>query len=810
MANTDTQDTDEQPTADGVDTSQIEMDPSLGPDQTAASDLGAGAQPSVADEADVRAAMGELPDSSAADQAPAPVVPAGWNPAQWNSFIDDSTPQGAAALAQMDPTQPAAPAGAPQGQPVASTSDAASVAYRGAGGPQAAADVFGQYRQRAEQQNAADSQLTAEQLGKLQADTETIKNGHRAEIVANLIYADRDSQLRDHMTTIAEGMAQEERGANLQWQAQRQKILGDYQTQLAAVRQLSASTGNPYQGMSGGQQLGLAGAEFAQGFLAAQGIHIDVSGQIDRWVDRSIATHQQQIANGMTLANDQLHLYDVARQNSMDDAEARQRYAGFVVAGLQSQIQANANRYQSNLANAQAAQAIAQLQVKADQYQNGVIAGYQARADARRRDAATAAAAQMHAGIEQWNAETERRVKEAKAGLLGGAAGGAAGAAGPDYISDPSDVQYKDVVDPNTGAVIGHQQVSGGRNTWRVMTAQEAKARGIPEASVSKYYNAAHDTQATYDKLFGLIDDMRQLRKQASTGWWQWADQRKNAARTAWEQDRNMVVQLVEQSLGTNAGNVMRNYKEFQILKGMIPNDYLTPGSASQAPVLDNTAGELAKQFKATMAANPMVVYDPQKTYKPYLNVARQNTALGKAVVDPMHMSSSLPEKQESALEDVNREDSATSPGETGHASQMFVNYLNSPANKSGMKANDFLATYGYRNEYNAIDQLAYYAHNPKLIAQSGSLVPVETANDARTRLESVVAGKFTDGKPVPGEIQDYARYVLSHVQDAEAAFTGDDASRAKLKSLSDSLLPSVEYTRIDNRRDRGAPMVDY
>jgi hypothetical protein len=782
----DTEDT-EQP-ADAIDTSQIAMDPDLAPDATAASDLGVGAQPSEADEADVRAAMGEQPDSDSAVSADQPVVPAGWNPSQWDSFIDTSTPQGRAALVQMDNGGPQDGTAAPQGPAPGLISQAASVGYRGAGGPQVAADVFGQYRQRADQQNANDAQLTSEQAQQMRDDLGQVAAGHRAEIAANLVYAHRDGILHDALSAWAENRAQEERQANLQWQAQRQKILGDYQGQLAAVRQLALSSGNPYDSMSQGQAIGLAGAEFAQGFLAAQGIHIDVSGQIDRFVDRSIQQHQQQIENMRTSANDQLHLYDVARQNSMDDAEARQRYGGFVVAALQAQIQANANRYQSNLANAQAATAIAALQVKADQYQNGLIAGYQQRADQRQREAAAAAAAQMRASVEAWNAQTKEMAARAKAGALG-----AAGALGPDYIADPSDVQYEDVKDPNTGAVIGHQAVSGGRNVWRVLTPAEAKGR-MPEAAYNDYFKSAHDTQATYDKIFGLIDDMRQLRASVNTGDPQTIGQRLNANRAAFEQDRNMLVQLVEKSLGTNAGNVMRNYKEFQVLKEMAPDDYLL--GTSQAPVLDNTAGELAKQFKAEMAANPAVMYDPQKTYKPYLNVARENTALGNAVVHPMKMSSALPEQQESALEDVSRKDSATAPGDTGKASQMFVNYLNSPANRSGMRAEDFLATNGYRNEYKAIDALAYYAHNPKYIAQSGSLVPVETANDARTRLESIANGKFTDGKDVPGEIQDYARYVLSHMQDAEASFTGDDASRAKLKALSDSLLPSVEYTR--------------
>jgi hypothetical protein len=144
----------------------------------------------------------------------------------------------------------------------------------------------------------------------------------------------------------------------------RERYLGAYEQQLAAVRQLAASSGDPMADLTRGQMLGLVGAQFAQGFLAARGINIDVSGQVDRWVSREIAKHQQKIQNARTSAEDTMHLYEIARQTSADDSEARDKYTGMVLESLKSAYSSQAAGFNSDLARAAASQKIAEADAK--------------------------------------------------------------------------------------------------------------------------------------------------------------------------------------------------------------------------------------------------------------------------------------------------------------------------------------------------------------------------------------------------------------------------------------------------------------
>jgi hypothetical protein len=148
--------------------------------------------------------------------------------------------------------------------------------------------------------------------------------------------------------------------------ADQAQYLGAYKEQLAGVRELMQRSGDPLGNAAFGTKAGLGFASFAQGFLAARGINIDVTGQIDRWVDRSIKEHQQQVENARGLAGDTLHLYEVARQTSQDDYEARQRYRGFVIEGMKGSLLENGSRFNSDVAASHAKMAVAKLEIEAN------------------------------------------------------------------------------------------------------------------------------------------------------------------------------------------------------------------------------------------------------------------------------------------------------------------------------------------------------------------------------------------------------------------------------------------------------------
>jgi hypothetical protein len=146
--------------------------------------------------------------------------------------------------------------------------------------------------------------------------------------------------------------------------AEAHKHIAAYQQQIAAVRQMAVDPRGPIARLSTGGRVALALGDFAQGFLAAKGINIDVSGQVDKWVDRSIAEQQRRIGQAQAGAEDQLHLWEIARQTSRDDQEARQRYRGWSIAAMQTQLQMNASQYRSASANADAAMINAQLDME--------------------------------------------------------------------------------------------------------------------------------------------------------------------------------------------------------------------------------------------------------------------------------------------------------------------------------------------------------------------------------------------------------------------------------------------------------------
>lgn len=181
------------------------------------------------------------------------------------------------------------------------------------------------------------------------------------EAQVNADHFRRQNELDRHAQQMQTDFANMELQRQSLVKADREHYMGQYENQLAAVRQLTVQSGNPLETLSGVEAGGLSLAMFAQGFLAPAGIHIDVSGQVDRWVERSMREHQTKIANARQNASDTLNLYSLARQASQDDWEASQRYRGFVIEAAKQGVQAEASRWGSQVAVAAANEKIALL-----------------------------------------------------------------------------------------------------------------------------------------------------------------------------------------------------------------------------------------------------------------------------------------------------------------------------------------------------------------------------------------------------------------------------------------------------------------
>lgn len=281
-----------------------------------------------------------------------------------------------AANVPMPGEAPAPSTPAPGSMPTTGVSGSSSFRGMTDAGIKRARGVYGEADVRADARLREDQAIAAGQIARSREHYDAIGGAVGQEVDATRQFMHEEALLRQQEVDFNNGAAELEHRLAAEAQADRAAYIAQYKEQLAVVRQLSLQSGNPMGGLSQGQIAGLAGAQFAQGFLAAQGINIDVAGQVDRWVDRSIQEHQMKIQNARTAAEDQLHLYQLSRQNSEDEWEARQRYRGFVIAGLQASIGLNATRFQSDIAMARANQQIARLQVEADATERSIADNY--------------------------------------------------------------------------------------------------------------------------------------------------------------------------------------------------------------------------------------------------------------------------------------------------------------------------------------------------------------------------------------------------------------------------------------------------
>jgi hypothetical protein len=456
--------------------------------------------------------------------APDETTPPAPNPAQWDSFVEGDIEMPADPVSAPSAPLPGTSAGASRSVSSGSSSGSStSRSYTGV--PQEKQDSL---LTRYESQNAASEQEFDQNAAAERAAVESRRTGE-TQLIKDQARIEREhqtklQQLADEERDFNETAAELERGIRDQEIVDREAIMGEYKQQLAGVRSLAAQSGNPLGGLSQGEALGLGAAGFAQGFLAAQGIQINVTGQIDKWVDREIAVHQQKIENAKDGAAATMHLYNVARQSSEDDWEARERYRGFVMEHMKSQIQVEAARFGTQLATQKAAERVAEL----DAQLNASIAGIGSRKSAKiaearkanleeykaiglharetRQQADSHRVAQQNANAASMNARTnrmaeERAEKERKEKVVD---------------DDGASVSFGDpgatVRDPKTG------KVTGITNRWRY--ARDPKTGKVIATKHQKEQidKTVNEKTAAYALIKGGIERLRAIKAPAEDG----------------------------------------------------------------------------------------------------------------------------------------------------------------------------------------------------------------------------------------------------------------------------------------------------
>jgi hypothetical protein len=426
-----------------------------------------------------------------------PITP--YNPNQWSEFAEG----GDAGIEMMSPEQQAAP-GVPLLQPQSQSASVRGSASQSRshsgfpGGPMAVDAQFAGAHEQADQvfanelnpQFVAEGQLADQHYGDL----------NRAMAEQALVTEDfhkRQYEMFDRQQDIVETHAELTKQIYAESVLQREQFLGDYKEKLVAVRQLAAMSGNPLGGLSSGEALGLAGAAFAQGMLAVQGVKIDPIGQTSQWVDRSIQEHQMKVGNARDVANDSMHLYDIAKQSAKDDFEARQLYHGMVLEGLKVGVQMNAERFNSDIARARGAEKIAMYQLEQDKLfadigkrrQDAYFGIHKQMAD-EAKDAGTLKLQRDAQSLGWYNAQTGRMEANARKKAA-------------EAKTEKPDLRIADagatVRDPKTNKIIGYTE------THRVKP-------GLSDGIASKAYEKAANLTEGYTTALSALADLSKLR----------------------------------------------------------------------------------------------------------------------------------------------------------------------------------------------------------------------------------------------------------------------------------------------------------
>jgi hypothetical protein len=181
-------------------------------------------------------------------------------------------------------------------------------------------------------------------------------------------------------------------------------------------------------------------ASFAAGFLTAGGVKNEVMDTLNKTIDRDINSQVEAIRRKGEVAQGFKTLWDMQRAESANDAEARTRVRGFMLAAAKDQIAAEMSKYDSQLATARGQEAIAKInqelvktltevyknaddnalraaQQRISIWQTKVNAalqreGYQVQRDKMAADAAAAKAAGKDVGL-------ERVVRDEKGNVVG-------------------------------------------------------------------------------------------------------------------------------------------------------------------------------------------------------------------------------------------------------------------------------------------------------------------------------------------------------------------------------------------------------
>lgn len=181
-------------------------------------------------------------------------------------------------------------------------------------------------------------------IGKLQADKATAE-------------AQFTGQLAQHQADMATFAQNEYAKA----QAKTQEYMSQYEVQLKELSAMSVNPGRLYSSMSKGTKAGTLVTAFVQDFLGSRGVKTSGMDYINQAIDRDIDAQVQNIANKRAVVGEFGRLYEMQRQQSQSDYEAKLRMKGMMLEAFKTEVAGKLGQYDSDIARAQIPLALAKI-----------------------------------------------------------------------------------------------------------------------------------------------------------------------------------------------------------------------------------------------------------------------------------------------------------------------------------------------------------------------------------------------------------------------------------------------------------------
>lgn len=600
-----------------------------------------------------------------------------------------------------------------------------------AAGQQRASGMLGQIDQRVAGYEQQDAKRTGQEI-------DTYRRGVTGEqqalgaVVG--ISDDYDRQLSEidtkRQALFSEAARQEKEAADIA-RISSAEFVGKYQQQLAAVRSLSVNIAGPLAKLSTAEMGGLSLAMFAQGFLAAQGININVGGQVDKWVERSIREQERQIQQGEQAAQDTLNLWHIARQNSADDLEARQRYRGFIIEGLKAQTEYQASRFQSRLATAQAKVTMAHLDTEAALNESKMAKEHEDRVFRQKQWETQTAFELARVNLESQRLQLERDKANA--------------------AKEKNPPKFQIITDP-----------SDGKAKWVV---KEDRINAGEDAKV------AAKAQADYDKVDKQIKAAIEFRTKHADDTWghlNVIDRIPEAKRQYEAMVDRLATEMSRAYFGTRASD-----KEFERVRKLVPFDkWYQAGDSEEIWV--KYREDVRADFDSTMAAHADAIPEDQQFVVPRNEANPSAKAIYQSSKDGGKPVDDFAASEQAKVVGKDSEDIQDSTGGSGlwrGFSSQFTSgdeFFKDKPKKGSLKSSEDIEMPGWAV---AIDHLATgwakpndiksYGDEHQIYVGTQNNTPEEIALESKKTLETLAKGKTADGKIVPKPAQNYAKYIL-------------------------------------------------